>query len=146
MNQTDTDHSEGRLTVLYVEDEPINVLMMQALFGYRPMLRLVTATTGEAALKLAATSKPVLLLLDIHLPDCKGDDLLNDFRKVSACRDSPAIAVTSDKSFKIRGTGFCEVWYKPFLLFHTLERIDKRLLPRRGQTQRPIQRLMVATG
>lgn len=135
---------EGRLAVMYVEDEPVNVLMMRALFDYRPMLKLVVARTGQESVDLVASCSPALLLLDLHLPDCHGADLLKQLRLVESCRHVPAIAVTSDRTFAHRGSGFCEIWHKPFLLFHTLDRIDKRLLPRRGQTTPPTRRIMLS--
>lgn len=141
-----TEDAEGQLSVLYVEDEPIDALMMQALFAYRPMLRLVIAPTGEDATRRASTRPFALWLLDIHLPDYKGDELLHQLRQIPGCSETPAIAVTSDKNFKTRGSGFCEIWYKPFLLFHTLDRIDKRLLPPRGQTPPASQRLTLSAG
>ncbi|MEO8279827.1 MAG: response regulator [Ideonella sp.] len=138
------ENREDRICVLYVEDEPVNVLMMRALFDYRPMLKLVVATTGRESIDLVATLSPALLLLDLHLPDCHGAELLKQLRQVASCREVPAIAVTSDKAFESRGSGFCEVWHKPFLLFHTLDRIDKRLLGRRGQAT-PNRRVMLST-
>ncbi len=130
-------------SVLYVEDEPLNVLMMRALFNYRPTLDLSIATRGEEALDVAAMLSPALLLLDLHLPDCHGADLLKQLRRLPNCKDVPAIAVTSDQTFDKRGTGFCEIWHKPFMLFHTLDRIDKRLLHRRGPST-PSQRSMLS--
>ncbi len=137
------EDADGRLSVIYVEDEPLNVLMMRALFDYRPMLKLAIARCGKEASDIAATMAPAMLLLDLHLPDCHGADLLKQLRDLPTCMQAPAIAVTSDQTFDKRGSGFCEVWHKPFLLFHTLERIDKRLLPRRGQTP-PARRNMLS--
>lgn len=134
----------GRPAVLYVEDDALNVLMMRALFDYRPSLNLVVARTGEEGLEIAATLPLAMLLLDLHLPDCHGAELLKQLRRLPTCKRSPAIAVTSDQTFDIRGTGFCEVWHKPFLLFRTLERIDDRLLPRRRPGP-PAARVMLST-
>lgn len=112
-------------TVLYVEDEPLNVLLMQALFDHRPGLRLLVATSGDAALELARTqTPPLLLLLDLHLPDCHGGELLARLQAVPGWQSIPAVAVTGDRDFDPQGTEFREVWVKPFLLFHTLARID----------------------
>lgn len=117
----------GRIPVLYVEDEPVNVLLMQALFEYRPQLSLVTATNGAAACEMARAMPPALLLLDLHLSDCHGADLLRQLRRIPGCARIPAIAVTADREFDPAAAGFDEVWLKPFLLFHTLARIDRRL-------------------
>lgn len=117
----------GRIPVLYAEDEPVNVLLMQALFDYRPQLSLVIATCGTDALEMARVRPPALLLLDLHLPDCHGTELLRRLRRVPGCAGAPAVAVTADRNFDPAGSGFDEVWLKPFLLFRTLARIDRFL-------------------
>lgn len=116
-------------TVLYVEDEPLNALLMQVLFEHRPNLRLVVANSGAAAHALAPLLRPSLLLLDLNLPDCNGAQLLNELREYRGWSDVAAIAVTADRDFDPAGTGFAEVWVKPFLLFHTLARLDEWLAP-----------------
>lgn len=126
-------------TVLYVEDEPLNALLMQALFDHRPALKLLVVTSGQAALELAKSQQPVLLLLDLHLPDCHGGELLMKLRGIPGWQAIPAIAVTGDRDFNPQGTGFCEVWVKPFMLFHTLARIDHWLSVQ--ATQPPAKRL-----
>jgi CheY-like chemotaxis protein len=116
--------SFARRPVLYVEDHPVNALLMAAIFERRPQLDLVIATTGEEALQKAAGLKPALLLLDLSLPDCHGSELLGRLRAVPGCEPPPAIAVTAHADFDITGTGFCELWPKPLNLGHVLRRLD----------------------
>jgi CheY-like chemotaxis protein len=111
-------------TVLYVEDHPVNVMLMQALFEQRPGLRLVVATDGADALRMAARLQPLLMLLDLRLPDCHGSRLLQWLRQLPTCRDVPAIAVTAEDDFQIAGTTFLELWAKPLNLRRVLERLD----------------------
>ncbi len=134
-----SEEESARIPVLYVEDEPVNVLLMQALFEYRPQFNLLTATRGSEACEIAAARAPALLLLDLHLPDCHGADLLRRLRGLPGCARIPAIAVTADRDFDPTGSGFDEVWLKPFLLFHTLARIDRWLSqqPRPSTAQSP---------
>lgn len=115
----------ARRPVLYVEDHPVNVILMEALFERRPALRLVVATSVAEALVVARDLDPVLLLLDLHLPDGHGSDLLPQLRRIPGCADAPAVAVTADNMFDVTGTGFCELWPKPMNLGHVLERIDR---------------------
>ncbi len=110
--------------VLYVEDHPINALLMTAIFERRPALELVVATTGKEALRMAAGLKPALLMLDLGLPDCHGAQLLTLLRAVPGCEAAPAVAVTAHFDFDITGTGFCELWAKPLNLDHVLQRLD----------------------
>ncbi|RZL31713.1 MAG: response regulator [Rubrivivax sp.] len=113
-----------RRTVLYVEDHPVNALLMAAIFEHRPQLDLVIATTGEEAMRVAAGLQPALLLLDLGLPDCHGSQLLGSLRTLPGLATPPAVAVTADASFEIEGTGFRELWLKPLYLEHVLNRLD----------------------
>ncbi len=113
-----------RRPVLYVEDHPVNALLMAAIFERRPQLELVIATCGQEALRLAAGLRPALLLLDLGLPDCHGSQLLGQLRKLPGCTSVPAVAVTAEAEFGIANTGFCELWPKPLNLDHVLARLD----------------------
>ena len=113
-----------RRTVLYVEDHPVNAMLMAAIFERRPQLDLVIATSGAEAIQVAAALKPSLLLLDLGLPDCHGSELLTRLRTLPGLGAPPAIAVTADAGFEIDGTGFNELWPKPLHLEHVLHRLD----------------------
>ena len=110
--------------VLYVEDQPVNALLMSALFENRPELKLVVAATGQQALCIAAGLNPVLLLLDMRLPDCHGMQLLPLLRQLSGCESAPAVAVTAEDDFSLDGSGFVELWAKPLDLGRVLRRLD----------------------
>lgn len=116
--------SSARRTVLYVEDHPVNALLMAAIFERRPQLDLVIADCGAQALKRAAGLNPALLLLDLGLPDCHGSELLSQLRALPGLSAAPAIAVTADVTFDIAGTGFAEMWCKPLHLAQVLARLD----------------------
>lgn len=114
----------ARRTVLYVEDHPVNALLMAAILEQRPQLDLVIANTGEAALSMAADLRPVLLLLDLGLPDCHGSGLLGLLRALPGCESVPAVAVTADIHFAAGDWGFCELWPKPLCVDEVLARLD----------------------
>lgn len=111
--------------VLYIEDHPTNVHLMQALFKRCPHLNLVVAHDGREARRLAASVRPGLLLVDLRLPDCHGSDLLEELRRHEGYADIPAVAVTAEPSFRLEGTSFCEVWPKPLDLALVLDRLDQ---------------------
>ena len=125
MNETRSPAAQR--TVVYVEDQPVNVLLMQALFGRRPDLRLLVATTGREAMDTVDGLWPDLLLLDIRLPDCSGTDLLPRLRLHPGCRHVPAIAVTAEHGFRSSDTGFDEVWTKPLRFDWTMGRLAQYL-------------------
>jgi CheY-like chemotaxis protein len=114
----------SRRTVLYVEDHPVNALLMAAIFEHRPQLNLVIATNGADAVRAAAGLNPALLLLDLGLPDCHGSELLGRLRTLPGCETPPAVAVTADALFEIAGSGFSEMWAKPLQLAQVLARLN----------------------
>jgi CheY-like chemotaxis protein len=120
-------HRERACIVLYVEDEPVNVMLMQAIFARRPGYRLVVARDGASALALAPRVAPDLLMLDIGLPDCRGDELLRELRRLPVCADVPAMAVTADATFDAKKNGFDDLWSKPLYIDRLLDDIDRCL-------------------
>lgn len=140
MPAPDDDARFDGWNVLYVEDHPVNVLLMQALFAKRPRARLAVATTGEEGLRAAKQCAPDLLLLDLRLPDCHGVDLLHRLRELPELADVPAVAVTAEDTRELSQADFVEVWHKPMDMHATLARLD-RLLARcdpRGGDDLPI--------
>jgi CheY-like chemotaxis protein len=119
-----------REVVLYVEDHPVNVLLMQTVFELRPELELVIAVDGTSAMATTTHLQPSLLLLDLRLPDCHGTELLERMRQVPGWSDIPAIAVTAEAEFMPAGTGFCDVWHKPLRVPTLLTRLDRVIAPR----------------
>jgi CheY-like chemotaxis protein len=118
-----------RETVLYVEDHPVNVLLMQTVFELRPELELVVAVDGVSAMAATQHLKPSLLLLDLRLPDCHGTELLEKMRQVPGWEEIPAIAVTAEAEFMPTGTTFCDVWHKPLRVPTLLVRLDRMIAP-----------------
>jgi CheY-like chemotaxis protein len=118
-----------REVVLYVEDHPVNVLLMQTVFELRPELELVIAVDGAAAMAVAQRMLPALLLLDLRLPDCHGTELLERLRRLPGWETIPAIAVTAEAEFLPSGTTFSDVWHKPLRVPTLLTRLDRAIKP-----------------
>ncbi len=119
-----------REVVLYVEDHPVNVLLMQTVFELRPELELVIAIDGMSAMATTTHLQPSLLLLDLRLPDCHGTELLERMRQVPGWGGIPAIAVTAEAEFMPAGTSFCDVWHKPLRVPTLLTRLDRVIAPK----------------
>ena len=83
-------------TVLYIEDNDVNVLLMQAMLERLPGLRLLSAAVPADGLVLAQSEKPALLLLDIQMPGMDGFEVLARLRADPATRAIPAIAVSAN--------------------------------------------------
>jgi len=82
--------------VLYVEDNTLNQLIMQAMFSQLGLANLHISSTGEEGFQQAVALRPDLLLLDIHLPDCSGNELLTRLRAEPSLTAISAIAVSAD--------------------------------------------------
>lgn len=114
--------------VLYVEDNTVNSLLMEAMLAFRPGISLDLAADGASACRLAAQSPPSLLLLDMHLPDTTAFDLLPRLRALPGLASVPAAVVSASAGEEIeaqaRLAGFDDYWTKPLDLAHTLGRLD----------------------
>jgi signal transduction histidine kinase/CheY-like chemotaxis protein len=117
--------------VLYVEDNEVNVLLMQAIAALRPGVQLHVARNGREAEALLddGALQPDLLLLDLNLPDTGGPELLQRLRRRPALAAVPALLVTAttgDDAAAASGD-FQGCWFKPLDLDHTLAELDRLL-------------------
>jgi hypothetical protein len=121
-------HRHG--TVLYIEDNPVNVLLVQELIRLRPGLVLASATTGMAGVAQAAALKPDLILIDIQLPDIDGFQVLRHLQQQEATSHIPCIALSAnampDDISRAKAAGFIEYWTKPIAFAPFLAALDER--------------------
>jgi CheY-like chemotaxis protein/anti-sigma regulatory factor (Ser/Thr protein kinase) len=82
--------------VLYIEDDAANAHLMAQLFNEEPRLELLTTMYGKLGLELARQHVPDLVLLDAHLPDLEGTEVLKRLRADELTRGIPVIAVSAD--------------------------------------------------
>lgn len=88
--------ASGRQKVLYIEDNPVNILLMEAMFDRLPELELITAPLPEPGLEMAKAELPALILLDIQLPGIDGFEVLRRLRAMPATAAIPVIAVSAN--------------------------------------------------
>ncbi|HMO47316.1 MAG TPA: response regulator [Rubrivivax sp.] len=117
-------------TVLYIEDNPVNLLLMQAMLEQQTQLKLLSADLPEAGLLLAREQRPDLILLDIQLPGIDGYEVLRRLRDDAATRDIPVIAVSANALpadvARGRAAGFDDYLTKPIdqqVLMAALQRV-----------------------
>jgi CheY-like chemotaxis protein len=115
-------------TILYVEDNGSNVRLMERLLGRRDGIRLLTADSGAAALDLLARDRPDLILLDLHLPDMPGEDVLHALQADAGTRDIPIVILTadatSDHTDRLLAAGARAYLTKPLQLARLLQLFD----------------------
>jgi CheY-like chemotaxis protein len=83
-------------TLLYVEDNPANLKLVEQLIARRPTLRLLTAVNGRLGVELARTLQPEVILMDINLPDISGLDALKILREDPTTAHIPIIALSAN--------------------------------------------------
>lgn len=118
-------------SVLYIEDDEVNVVLMEQLFATQPAWQLRCATTGAEGIVAAIRQSPQLILLDMNLPDMQGVDV---FKRLSAdprTAGIPCVAVSADALpahvTRVNALGFEDYWTKPLDLAATVGKL-KRLL------------------
>jgi adenylate cyclase len=115
--------------VLVVDDVPENVRLLEALLGPRGY-EVIAATDGRAALELAESAKPDLMLLDIVMPGTDGYEVCRTLRERDETAVLPIIMLTaSDGPEKTRAieAGADDFIAKPFDRHELLTRVDSLL-------------------
>ena len=119
-------------TVLYVEDNPANLKLVERIFLRRPKIQLTTAITGRIGVDLATQLVPELLLLDMNLPDMNGDEILAVIRGNQVTASIPIVVVSADASEtqveRMLAAGATAYLTKPFDVREFLDLIDRLLM------------------
>ena len=120
-------------TVLYIEDNSVNVLLMEAMLARMPGLRLLSALHPHEGLRLARAERPELVLLDIQLPDMNGFEVLAQMREDPALRALPVVAVSANALQRdidaALAAGFNAYLTKPVVMEELLAVVRQALAP-----------------
>lgn len=84
--------------VLCIEDNRANVALLRAILEVRSDLELIIAMQGQVGIDLAGKHLPALILLDLHLPDLSGQEVLSKLRSSPDTQDIPVIVTSADAS------------------------------------------------
>ena len=95
LDYADQDKDPMR-TVLYIEDNPDNLRLVEAILGQFDNVELLTAENARIGYDLSTSKKPDLILMDINLPGMNGVQALRRLQETRETRDIPVIAVTSN--------------------------------------------------
>lgn len=112
----ETDAVAG--VVLYIEDNPVNVILVEQALSTWPAVKVISAETGRRGLELLRTHRPDLLLVDMGLPDMDGIELMRELRQHPSRGDTPLVALSADTTTEARAAaeaaGATGYWTKPF--------------------------------
>jgi len=118
-------------TVLYVEDNLPNFKLIENLMALRPGVKLIPAMQGRMGLDLAGQHHPDVILLDVHLPDISGDEVLRRLRDDPETRHIPVVVISADATSRqidrLRAAGAREYLTKPLDVKKLLALLDELL-------------------
>jgi PAS domain S-box-containing protein len=122
--------SSARLDVLYIEDNPVNVLLVQELVALRPDVNLSVAVDGLSGVSRAVADGPHVVLVDMQLPDIDGFEVLRRLRAEPMLSGTTIVALSANAMpedvNRARQAGFDDYWTKP-IDFHAFLRNLTRL-------------------
>jgi CheY-like chemotaxis protein len=120
-----------RSTVLYIEDDVANVQLVERLLMQRPNINLITSLLGGLGVELAQQYRPDLILLDVHLTDIHGFEVLERLQGDSRTIDIPVVVLSADATTwqrrRFRNAGVYDYLSKPLDLQQLLDVIDQHL-------------------
>lgn len=123
------------LRLLCIEENRGNIALIQALLARRPAWQLQLATTGEQGLALARQQPPALVLLDLHLPDLPGEQVLARLQAEPALRQIPVVVLSADALpatiARLKAAGATDYLTKPLDVPGLLARLDHTAHDRR---------------
>ncbi|MDB6154992.1 MAG: hypothetical protein JWL90_3445 [Chthoniobacteraceae bacterium] len=119
--------------VLYVEDNPANLRLMEHVASEHAGVRLITATRGGDALPLALAHRPALILLDLHLPDLGGEQVLSQLRDERLLSGTPIVIISADamsrQAHRLLAAGANDYITKPIEVESILRLFSRYLTP-----------------
>ena len=118
-------------TVLYIEDDVANVQLVERLLMQRPNINLVTSLLGSMGVELAQLHRPDVILLDVHLSDMHGYEVLQRLQGDSRTIDIPVVVLSADATTwqkrRFRNAGVEQYLSKPLNLQELLDVIDEHI-------------------
>jgi CheY-like chemotaxis protein len=122
-------HGGPLRTLLYVEDNPANLKLVEQLIARRPTLRLLSAADGNLGIQLARANQPEVILMDINLPGISGLEALKILREDPVTAHIPVLALSANAMArdieKGLEAGFHAYLTKPIKVPEFWEAVDK---------------------
>jgi CheY-like chemotaxis protein/anti-sigma regulatory factor (Ser/Thr protein kinase) len=132
-----------RGTIIYVEDNLSNLKLVERLIDRLPEVRLIPAMQGKLGVDLARQHHPDLILLDLHLPDLRGQEVLQQLKRDPDTAAIPVVMLSADaipgQVDRLKAAGAAEYLTKPIdidLLLKTIAGILSARSPKLKQLPR----------
>jgi PAS domain S-box-containing protein len=137
-------------TVLYIEDNSSNVRLMERVLQKRAGVTLLHAAEGQIGIDMARADRPGLILLDLHLPDLTGEEVLRRLWEDPVLRAIPVAVLSADatpaQSRRLLASGAKAYLTKPLDVAQVLALIDAWLLDDGARAARSADREVRADG
>jgi PAS domain S-box-containing protein len=118
-------------TILYIEDDVANVQLVERLLVQRPNINVITSLLGSVGVEMAQEYRPDLILLDVHLTDLHGFEVLERLQGDSRTIDIPVVVLSADATTwqrrRFRNAGVYDYLSKPLNLQQLLDVIDQHV-------------------
>jgi len=123
------------LSVLYIEDNPVNALVVQELVAMRPNFVYACAVDGLSGVAQAQRDKPDLVLVDMQLPDIDGYEVMRRLRALATNAQLIALSANAmpDEATRAKAAGFDDYWTKPIDFNKFLAGLDRLAEARSAQ-------------
>jgi len=129
--QPHVPHGARPHTLLYVEDKPESLELIEQIIARHPEFRLLTAVSGNLGIEIARASLPEVILTDINLHDISGFKVLEILRSDPATAHIPVIAISANAMplsiEKGLEAGFFRYLTKPIKVDEFMEALDAAL-------------------
>jgi CheY-like chemotaxis protein len=127
-------------TLLYVEDNPANLMLVEDLIARRPDIRLLSARDGNRGVEIARASRPDVILMDINLPGISGIQALRILAEDPATAHIPVVALSANAMprdiEKGLEAGFFRYLTKPIKVDEFMDTLDVALKFAKAQSAR----------
>jgi CheY-like chemotaxis protein len=118
-------------TVVYIEADRANALLMQCLLASRTGYALHHATDGRSGLDLCKQIRPDLVLTEMHLPDMTAYEVLQALQDKGLLAGVPCIVLSGDAMpdhiDRALAAGFDDYWTKPIDIWQLLRKIKEAI-------------------
>jgi PAS domain S-box-containing protein len=118
-------------TLLYIEDNPANMKLVERLIDRRDDIKLLTAVNGSLGIELAKSSLPDVILMDINLPGISGIEALKVLREDAATAHIPVVAISANamaRDIEVgQQLGFIRYLTKPIVVEEFMATLDLAL-------------------
>jgi CheY-like chemotaxis protein len=122
---------ERHRSLLYIEDNLANLKLVERVVAHRKDVDIIPAMQGGLGLELAREHQPALILLDLHLPDIPGDQVLQELRHNPLTAPIPVVIVSADATAgqrqRLLTAGASAYLTKPYEVQELLRVIDEAL-------------------